>query len=442
MNDPASIAIGEYCHQLARELFPICRSLTGDGVRATLSRLRKELPDLVIESVATGTPAFDWTVPDEWTIRDAFVEDETGNRVIDFRDSNLHVVGYSEPVDAWMPLSELDAHLFSLPDQPDAIPYVTSYYQRRWGFCLSHHQREALRPGRYRVKIDSVLAPGGLNYGEWILPGRTDKEVFLSTYVCHPSMANNELSGPVVATALARWLKSIPHRHCTYRLVFIPETIGSLVYLSRHLDLLRERVVAGFNLTCIGDERRFSYLPSRHGGTLADRAALHALTHLAPDFIRYTWLDRGSDERQYCAPGIDLPVASIMRSKFGMYPEYHTSLDDLSLVTPAGLAGGFEALQRAIMIIEANGIPRATVLGEPQLGRRNLYPTLSAKGAHDGVRTLMNVLTYSDGQHDLIAIAEKLGVPIWDLSPIVQRLVDQDLLTWEPLNVSPGRLAG
>lgn len=419
---------GRFCHDLARELFPICRSLTGPGVRETLAHLQKYLPGLTMHEVPSGTQAFDWTVPDEWTIRSAYIENEAGERIIDFADNNLHVVGYSEPVDQWLDLDALDKHLYSLPNQPDAIPYITSYYARRWGFCLTHAQRQQLQPGRYRAVIDSVLQPGVLNYADLVLPGESKEEVLLSTYVCHPSMANNELSGPVVATALARWLMALEKRHYTYRIVFIPETIGSIVYLSKHIGYLKENVIAGFNITCIGDDRCYSYLPSRAGNTLSDQAALHVLKYIAPDFKRYTWLDRGSDERQYCAPGVDLPVGTIMRSKYGEYPEYHTSLDDLGLVTPSGLQGGFNALRQAIDVVEGNVYPKVTVYCEPQLGKRGLYPTLSTKETGAQVRAMMNMISYCDGKKSLLEIAEIIGEPVFKLREILKPLISNGLI--------------
>jgi len=328
-------------------------------------------------------------------------------------------------------LEELQAHLHSLPQQPDVIPYVTSYYSERWGFCLRHHDRLELQPGIYTVFIDSTLSPGSLTYGEVLLPGESQDEVFLSTYICHPSMANNELSGPVVTTFLGRWLADFSRRRFSFRIAFVPETIGSITYLSRNLTVMRERVRAGFNVTCIGDDRCYSYLPSRYGDTLADRAAWHVLSHTDPTFRRYSYLDRGSDERQYCAPGVDLPVASIMRSKYGEYPEYHTSKDDLNFVTPSGLLGGYTALRRSIEAIERNLRPRVTVLGEPQLGRRGLYPTLSTKGSSREVKTMMDLIAYSDGTQDLIGIAEMIGKPIWTLYDIVERLKAEGLLQTE-----------
>jgi aminopeptidase-like protein len=421
---------GMAMHELARRLFPITRSITGDGVRETL-RILAELLPLEIHEVPTGTRAFDWTVPPEWNIRDAYILDEYGDRIVDFLQSNLHVVGYSVPVDATMSLAELQPHLHSLEDQPTAIPYVTSYYERRWGFCLPHAQRERLQDGQYRVVIDSELKDGSLTYGEVIIPGATTSEVFLSTYVCHPSMANNELSGPVVTTWLAKWIASRPRRY-TYRLVFIPETIGSLVYLSRHLDSLKANVIAGFNVTCIGDDRAYSFLPSRYGGTLADRVALHTLKARHPDFVRYSFLDRGSDERQYCSPGIDLPVVSVMRTKYHEYPEYHTSLDDLAVVTPAGLEGGYTILRDCLEVLEANRTYRSTSLGEPHLGGRGLYPTLGTTSSYRAVRTTMDLLAYADGTNDLVGIGDLIGVPVMELKRVAEQLVGHGLLAEVP----------
>lgn len=395
-------------HELATRLFPICRSLTGDGVRESLGILVQAMPGLGITEVKSGTKVLDWTIPDEWNIRQAWIADSDGHRLIDFADNNLHVVGYSTPVDKVMSRYELEPHLYSLPEQPSAIPYVTSYYSRNWGFCVSQFQRDNLGDGPFRVVIDSDLSPGSMSYGEIILEGETKDEVLLSTYICHPSMANNELSGPVVTAALSQWIASLPTRRLTYRIVVLPETIGAIAYLARHLDHLRRHVIAGWVITCVGDERTYSYVPSRLGDTLADRVSLRVLKELPGGFDRYSYLDRGSDERQWCSPGSDLPVCSVMRSKYGTYPEYHTSLDDLQLVTPSGLQGGFEVLRNCIRLLEANETWRVITPGEPQLGPRGLYPSTSQKGSAESVRLMMDVLAYCDGNHDVIELCDRV----------------------------------
>jgi len=422
---------GEEMLALAKRLYPINRSLTGDGVRETLATIGELLPGLHVSEVPTGTQVFDWTVPKEWRVREAYIETPDGERICDFTKNNLHLVGYSTPINARLNFDELQQHLYSLEEQPDAIPYVVSYYKERWGFCLAQSQRNTLRDGEYHVVIDSELFDGSLTYGECIIPGETADEVLLSTYVCHPSMANNEVSGPAVVTGLGRWLLSLPHRRYTYRLVFLPETIGSLTYLSRNLDALKRNVKAGYVLTCIGDERAYSLLPSRCDGTLSDRAARHALGWHCPGYATYSWGERGSDERQYCAPGIDLPIASLMRSKYETYPEYHTSLDDFSLVTAKGLAGGFEAARLTLLTLEQDFLPRATCLGEPQLGKRGLYPTLSTADSARSVHDLMEILTWADGEHSLLDIAECCGRPIWELHPTAELLLRNGLIRAE-----------
>jgi aminopeptidase-like protein len=418
--------LGQSIHELATELFPICRSLTGNGVRETLQIIQRELPELRIHEVESGTKAFDWTVPQEWNIRDAYILDPDGIKIVDFTHSNLHVVGYSVPVDQLVSLEDLQEHLHSLPGQPDAIPFVASYYAKQWGFCITHALRVKLKPGLYRVKIDSTLEDGYLTYGELILPGKSTKEVFLSTYVCHPSMGNNELSGPTVTTFLAKWIKDIPDRRYTYRIIFIPETIGSILYLSRNIHDMQRAMIAGFVITCVGDNRSHSYLPSRAGNTLVDRVALHVLKHLAPNFISYTFLDRGSDERQYCSPGVDLPVASVMRTKYHVYPEYHTSKDDLTLITPAGLLGGYESIRHCLLCIEKNEILQVSVLCEPQLSPRGLYPTIMNQTS--SVTAMMDLIAYADGSCDLLDIARKINQPMWELLETVEILKKNGLL--------------
>lgn len=429
IEQPNYPVLGDAMHKWASDLFPICRSLTGAGVRESLHYLSSHLDGLKVHSVPSGTAVFDWTIPLEWSIEDAYVLDPAGNKVIDFKNSNLHVLNYSTPVDVELSLNQLNEHLYSLPDMPTAIPYVTSYYAPRWGFCLAQEERDKLKDGLYRAVIKSNHYHGCLNYAEYFLKGETDEEILISTYICHPSMANNELSGPVVTTALANLIRELPSRKYNYRFVFVPETIGAITFISENLAHLKSKVVGGFVLTCIGDERNYSYLQSKQEGTLSDRAAMHSMKSLVGDYKLYDFLSRGSDERQYCAPGVDLPIGSIMRTRYGDYPEYHTSLDDLSLVTASGLAGGLEVCFETIKLIEANETYKVTVYCEPQLGKRGLYPTISSMALdYTDVRTLTNLIAYCDGKHDLIAIAEKINVNARELIPVVKRLVDEGLL--------------
>lgn len=420
--------LGKEMHKLCHELFPICRSITGDGFRQSLAILRKHVPNLKVFEIPTGTKCFDWEVPKEWNIKDAYIITPNGKKICDFKQSNLHVVGYSTPINKMISLDELQEHLYSLPDQPNAIPYVTSYYKERWGFCITQNERNQLVSGEYKVFIKSELKNGFLTYGEVIIQGESDNEIFLSSYLCHPSMANNELSGPVVTTFLAKWLMSLKDRRYTYRIIIIPETIGSITYLSRNYKEMKNKVIAGFNVTCIGDERAYSYLPSRQGNTLSDKVVKHVLKHLHPDFITYSFLNRGSDERQYCSPGLDLPVCSIMRTKYGCYPEYHTSLDDLQLVTPAGLLGGYDVLMKCIECLEFDEVLRSTTFCEPQLGKRGLYPTISTKSSGVQVRNMMNFLAYSDGNLSNLDIAEKIGVSLLDIKDTIEKLRKEGVL--------------
>ncbi|HER26280.1 MAG TPA: DUF4910 domain-containing protein [Rhodospirillales bacterium] len=406
----------------AKDLFPICRSLSGPGVRETLAYLNKLLPDMNIHEVPTGERVFDWVVPREWSVEDAYIENEDGVRIVDFKDHNLHLVSYSEPVDAWMDLSKLDGHLYSLPEQPDAIPYVTSYYERRWGFCLTHAQRQALKPGNYHAVVKSALYDGSLSYGELLLKGREEKEILLSTYICHPSMANNELSGPVLTAALAQWIdKTLTNRKYTYRIVFVPETIGAIAYLSRNLEQMKRQTVAGFVLSCVGDERCYSMMPSRRGGTLADRV-LAAVLSVRDNVITYGYLDRGSDERQYCSPGVDLPVAVFCRSKFGEYPEYHSSLDNFDLVTGTGLGQSLDVMRECLTVLENNDCYTVSTPCEPQLGRRGLYGNRGTARIPQAALKMRHVLAYADGTHDVLSLAEIIGIGPNEVLEILQQL--------------------
>ena len=421
--------IGNEIYKFAQELWPINRSITGVGVRETLKRISKHLPKLEIKSVPSGTQVFDWNVPKEWNVKEAYLITPNGEKICDFSKNNLHLVGYSIPFEGNVSFGELKKHLYTIPEQPNAIPYVTSYYENRWGFCLTQKQFDALENGTYKVSIKSKLFDGKLNYGEIKIKGKSDKEIFLSTYICHPSMANNELSGPTVVTFLSKWLQELTETEYSYRIIFIPETIGSITYLSFNYENMKSKIFAGFNVTCVGDNRAYSYLPSRNGKTISDLIAKHVLKWIDSKYIEYCWLDRGSDERQYCSPGIDLPIASILRTKYGNYPEYHTSLDDLeNVVTPEGLDGGYWAIRKAIEAIEKNKKYKTSVLCEPQMSKRGLYSTLSKNESDKKTKLMMNFISLCDGENSLLEIAERLNLPIWDLYNIVEKLKTHKLL--------------
>ncbi len=421
---------GESMYALAEELFPICRSITGNGVRQTFEILKRICPELKLYEVPSGTQVFDWTVPKEWNIRGGYLEDEQGSRIVDFADSNLHVLGYSAPIDAQMSFEELEEHLYTMPGQPELIPYTTSYYREHWGFCMSQKQKDKLKPGRYHAVIDSDFSEGSLTYGELMIPGETEEEIFLSTYICHPSMANNECSGPALLVHLANWIKALPERRYTYRLIFVPETIGAITYLSRNLDAMKQKVIAGFNLTCVGDDRTYSLVSSRYENTLADRALNCILRNHYPDYKKYSYLKRGSDERQYQAPGVDLPVVCFCRSKYHEYPEYHTSADDLSIISPKGFQGSYDVMTKCIEALEYNQYYEVTCLCEPQLGKRGLIPTVSSKDTslEQQAQNIKNIVGYADGKLDLFELSEIIKVPTDKLIPLLKRLLNAKLL--------------
>jgi aminopeptidase-like protein len=398
---------GVRMHELATELFPICRSITGEGVRETLHRLARLIP-LEQHEVPSGTQVLDWTIPDEWNITDAYVADPSGRRVIDFRASNLHVVGYSEPVRETMTLTELRPRLHTHLENPSVVPYRTSYYNRTWGFCLSQERLASLGDGLYDVAIDSTLAPGSLTYGECFLPGQTTEEVLVSAHVCHPSLANDNLSGIVVATELAAALARTPRR-LSYRFLFVPGTIGSIAWLARNEDVA-SCVVAGLVVACVGDPGPLTYKRSRRRNALVDRAGEHVVGRHAGgrvlDFVPWGW-----DERQYNSPGFDLPVGCLTRSLEGEFPQYHSSADDLELITPSSLAGALEAALGIAEVLEhdrryVNLSPK----GEPQLGKRGLYRGVGGPAPEEEQLALLWVLNQSDGAASLLDIAERSGL--------------------------------
>ncbi len=414
-------------HGLASEIFPFCRSITGDGVRETLRRLKLDLP-LEIHEVPTGTQVFDWTVPKEWNIRDAWVKDPTGRKVIDFSESNLHVLNYSRPVHGRMPLAELDAHLHTLPRQPDAIPYKTSYYKESWGFCLSHAQRESLSDGEYEYHIDSSLEDGSLTYGEVYLPGRRKEEILFSAHVCHPSLANDNLSGIVVLHHLADWLAEID-RAWSYRFVFAPGTIGAITWLAQHQERL-EGIQYGLVIAGVGDRGGFTYKRTRRGDSEIDLLVKRALRESGSSFELVDFTPDGYDERQYNSPGVRLAMGRLSRTPYGTYPEYHTSGDDLDFIRPESLSGALEVLLRVCSLLETS--PRFENLsprGEPQLGRRGLYSALGGhRDSDERERAMQWILNYSDGEHCLADIAERSGLRLQILEDVANTLVENELL--------------
>jgi aminopeptidase-like protein len=418
---------GQDLFAMVAELYPICRSITGDGVRATLGVVGRQL-DLEIHEVPTGTQVLDWTVPREWNVRGAWVAGPDGKRVIDFADSNLHLMSYSVPVRATMPLQELRRHLFTLPEQPDWVPYRTSYYAERWGFCASQRLADSLPDGDYEVCVDTTLADGHLTYGEHLVQGQTDEEVLVSCHVCHPSLANDNCSGIAVATRLATMLAGARPRY-SYRFLFAPGTIGSITWLARNEDRL-DRIRHGLVLACVGDPGGFTYKRSRRGDAGIDRAVAHVLersgrAHRITDFSPY-----GYDERQYCSPGFDLPVGCLSRSSYASYPEYHTSADDLDLVRPEHLQDSLETCWEIVQVLEQNRrYLNLSPKGEPQLGKRGLYGSIGGRSdAQERQMAMLWVLNLSDGGHSLLDVAERAGLPFALVAEAADALEEAGLL--------------
>jgi len=421
---PAAVetGLGESMHAFMRELFPVCRSITGEGVRETLAAVGRRIP-LDLHEVPSGTRVLDWTVPDEWNIEDAYIAKD-GRRVVDFRESNLHIVNYSEPLRAVMPLADVRPHLHTLPEHPDWVPYRTSYYSRTWGFCLSQRQLDAFEEGEYEVVIDSTLEPGSLTYGECFLPGEREEEVLLTTHICHPSLANDNLSGIALLTEIGARLQEAP-RSLSYRLLFIPGTIGSITWLARN-EALVSKIVGGLVLACVGDRAPLTYKRSRRGDALIDRAAAYVLRrngNLA-DFVPWGW-----DERQFNSPGFDLPIGSLCRSREGEFEEYHSSADDVELVRPEQLAAALDTVLEILDVVDTdrrylNLAPK----GEPQLGKRGLYPKMGGPAAEEEQLAMLWVLNQSDGGRSLLDVAERSGIPFATISAAAARLREAGLL--------------
>ena len=404
----------KYFNIAKNQLFPINRSLTGKGVVKTLNIIQKEFSKLKIKSIKSRSKVFDWTVPQEWNVKNAYVVDKNNVKIIDIEKNNLHLIGYSIPLKKTLTKKDLFKNLYFLKNQPTAIPYITSYYQKRWGFCISYNQYKQFKKkysskDKFKVVINSTLKNNGkLNYGELVLKGKSKKEILVSTYVCHPSMANNELSGPIVSMGLIDYFKK-KKLNKTLRFIFIPETIGSIIYLKKNLKYLKENVIGGYNLSCIGDDRQHSCMFSKYKNSPSDEAVIEAYKKLKiKKYKIYPFLKRGSDERQYNSPGVDLKISSIFRTKYGEYPEYHTSLDNFKLVSLKGCKGGFDVAKKSIEVLLERIYPKYKVMCEPQMSKRGLYPTLSTKKEKRLTKSFMDFLQYADGTNSL----EKISVLI------------------------------
>ncbi|HEX3903437.1 MAG TPA: DUF4910 domain-containing protein [Polyangia bacterium] len=418
---------GGEIYALCEELYPICRSITGDGLRETLRIIARHLPIEVVE-VPSGTPVLDWTVPPEWNVRDAYVADASGRRVIDFRRHNLHVVNYSTPIAARMPLAELRPHLHTLPDHPDWIPYRTSYYAESWGFCLTQRALDALPDGEYEVRIDSTLAPGHLTYGELVLPGEIDDEILISTHVCHPSLADDNLSGIALSVFLARALQARGGRRHTFRFLYAPGTIGAITWLAKNRERAA-RIKHGLTLTCLGDAHPFTYKRTVAGRAAIDRAAAHVLGHAGLPHQMIDFFPYGYDERQYGSPGFRLPVGSLMRGRHGQFPEYHTSADNLSFISPERLAESAQVLSQIVGVVEGDRRYRnLQPYGEPQLGKRGLYRAMGGTSIPDLQFAMLWVLNLSDGEHSLLDVAERSGLRFESIRAAADLLREHALL--------------
>ncbi len=431
--------------QLGKKLFPITRSITGNGLRETLFIIKNYIKTLKIKSIRSGTKVFDWKIPPEWNITDAYIIDKNDKKIVDFKKSNLHVVNYSEPVNLTLSKSKLLKRIYFLKHFPSAIPYITSYYKKWWGFCVSYNffKRKLIKyknNDKFRIKIISNFKNNGyLNYGEALIKGKLKKEILISTYICHPSMANNELSGPLVSTAIYNYFKNKKNKY-SIRFVFIPETIGSISYINKNLKKLKKNIVAGFNLTCIGDDRSYSFLPSKYD-SISNYAAKKAFKDLKIKFKEYSFLSRGSDERQYNSPDIELPIASIMRSKYGEYKEYHTSKDNFNLVTSKGLQGGFNVTKRAIEILmglnlknqihrkKTKSFPKNKIMCEPMMSKRKLYPTLGTINRSKKIKDIMNFLQYADGTNSLKNISQIIETTVQETNQIYKLLKNHNLVS-------------
>lgn len=420
-------------YNLGKKIFRINRSITGDGLRKTLFYIKTELKNLKIFEIKSGTKVYDWNVPPEWNVKKAYVEDKNKKKIIDIKNNNLHLVGYSTPRRLYLKKKDLLLRIHTLEKQPEAIPYITSYYKKYWGFCASYNLIKKIKKNysdndKFFINIESSFKKkGNLTYGELLIPGRSKQEILISTYICHPQMANNELSGPMVSIALAKYFKNKVNEK-SLRFIFIPETIGSITFLKKNINKIKKNIIGGYVLSCIGDERSYSFMPTKYGNSISDIAAKKAFKKLKIKYKQYSFLERGSDERQFNSPGIDLPVASILRSKYGEYPEYHTSLDNFKLVTKKGLNGGFKVAKEAIEIIMNDIVPVSRFLCEPKLQKKNLYESLSTGSGTPDSSKILDFLQYADGKNNIADISKYIKQSLANTYAIYSLLVKNKLL--------------
>jgi len=423
----------KYKSYVEKKFFLLCRSITGQGIKKSLLLIKKKFKSLKIKSIKSGTKVFDWKIPPEWNIKNAYIIDKYNKKIIDFRNSNLHVINYSKPIKTILKRDDLLKKIYSLPKQPDAIPYVTSYYKKNWGFCCTNKTKEKIlkqykKNDLFKVEIiSSHNAKGYLNYGELCLPGKSDQEILISTYLCHPSMANNELSGPIVSMGLIDYF-SKKKLEKTLRFIFIPETIGSITWISKNINHIKNKIIGGYNLSCIGDNQNHSFVESKLKKSIFDKILVQNYKRKKIKFKRYSFLERGSDERQFNSPGVDLPFVTVCRTKFGEYKEYHTSLDDFSLVNVEGLLGGFKIVKSCIEEILKLKIPKSKMTCEPHLSKYNLYNSINFKSQKNYSTNLLNFLQYSDGTRSVKEISKIINLDYKKCQKIASVLKKNNLI--------------
>lgn len=418
--------------EFAKKLFPLNRSLTGKGNVETLKLIKSQLPNLQIKYFSSGEKVFDWKIPMEWNVRDAWLKDPKGKKILDFKENNLILLGYSKSINKVFNYKMLKENIYTLKSKPNAIPYLTSYYKKRWGFCMKHKDFKKLDKNKnYHAYINSSLKRGKMHYGELKIPGKSKNEIFFSTYICHPSMANNEVSGMVLSTFLAKHILAKKNLKYSYRFIFIPETIGSIAYIKKNFSEMKKKIIAGYNITCVGDEGKFSLLFSKDENKISDRFAKKIFKRKRIKYKKYSWLERGSDERQYCSPLVDLPITTIMKTKFGEYKEYHTSLDKIgTVVTQRGLKESLRIYRYLIDEIEKTTIPKSKIVCEPFLTKYNLIDTLGAKRKVDKkTRNLLNFVSYCDGKTTLDEISDRCKISQINGYKLFQLLIKKNIIT-------------